>query len=112
MCLTLLSVILMSLLVSYVMSQPKQGNAILFNPLVVCYNFCSDGKLSSQCHSLHLVSRDHKIVIFSSLCKFIYCCLEIMFRLVITKKEFTCKGIIRMSPLICNNFPFSNHVVI
>jgi len=80
MCLNLLSFILMSLLVSYVLSQPKQGNVILFNPLVVCYNFCLGGEFSSQCHSLHLVSRDHKIVIFSNLCKFIYCCLEIMFR--------------------------------
>jgi len=39
MCVNLLSFIVMSLLVSYVMSQPKQGNVILFNPLVVCYNF-------------------------------------------------------------------------
>jgi len=38
MCLNLLSFIVMSLLVSCVMSQPEQGNVILFNPLVVCYN--------------------------------------------------------------------------
>jgi len=53
---------------------------ILFDPLVVYYSFCLDGDLSSECHSLHFVSRDHKIVIFSNLCKFIYCCLEILFR--------------------------------
>jgi len=52
----------------------------MFNPLVVCYNFCLDGELSSECCSLCLVSRDPKIVIFSNLCKFIYCCLEVMFR--------------------------------
>ena len=61
--------------------------------LVCClFSFCSNGELFSEHHSLRLVSRNLQIVIFSSLCKFMYCCLETMLRflknyLVISKKR-------------------------
>ena len=62
--------------------------------------------ISFECHSLRVVSRDLKIVIFSSLFKFMYCCLEIMLRffknyLVISKKECTDKSIIPLWIWIC-----------
>jgi hypothetical protein len=80
----------------------------LFKPFVY-YNFCSDGELSSEHHSLHLVSGELKSEIFSNMCKFVYCCVDIMFTFLKNYVVVSIK-VIHLNPWIYHSFPSLKHV--